>query len=127
MELYLGSMLAKLLDWSCKVYRLLGQLYAAFGNLGEQIGRCDGSEQLSALAGLYGERNRHIGQHLGKRLRVFKLFGFAQLARFYEGFNLLFIGFVYGNRNLLGEKEIAGVPRFYGDLFAFSTQVFDGL
>ena len=58
---------------------------------------------------------------------VFEFPGLAEFAGLYKGFNLLFVGLVYGFRNHLGEELIAGVSRLDGDLFAFPAQIFDGL
>ena len=126
-ELYLGGVPAELLDGGREMYGLLRQFHSALRDLGEQVGGRDGAEELAALAGLYRERDGHFRQNLGERLGVFEFPGLAKFAGLYKGFNLLFVGLVYGYRNLLGEEIIAGVSRLDGDLFAFPAQIFDGL
>lgn len=126
-QLDLGGVLAQFLYGSFEMDSLLGEFDSAFGDLREQVGCSYRTEELAAFAGLDCESNRHIRKNLCESLRVFELLGFADFARLDECFDLLFVSLVYRYRNLLGEKEVAGISRLDGDLFAFTAEVFEGL
>ena len=98
---------------------------AGGGELGVDVVRRDGAEQLAALARLHGDGDARLLDLLGERLGAVEFLGFAQAAGLLEGLDVLAVGLGERDRLALGQEEITRVAGADFDLVAFGAEAVD--
>src|SRR4051812_29318774 len=124
-QLDLHLVLAEGLDWLAEMDAALLDVDAGGGELGMDVVRRDGAEQLATLACLHGDGDAGLLDLLAERLRAVELLGFAETAGLLEGFDVLAVGLRERNGHALGQEIIARVAGADFDLVAFGAKAVD--
>ena len=118
-------MFAEGLDGLAEVNAALLDGDAGGGELGMNVVRGDGAEELAALARLHRDGDAGLRDLLGERLRAVEFLGLAEAAGPLEGLDVLAVGLGERHRLALGQEEIARITGADFDLVAFGAEAVD--